>query len=134
MESKRFEKRPGSSSPTEDTTVSFKKATLRIRQRLILPDTNWVVKRNQHWAILGPNGAGKTTLVRALTGKVPVVRGTIWPPDIGSCRKRFEWLSTGQQRLVLIARAMVKSPRILTLVPSTCGSDSQISTRKADRR
>jgi molybdate transport system ATP-binding protein len=37
--------------------------------------------------------------------------------------KRFEWLSTGQQRLVLIARAMVKSPRILMLDEPIQGLD-----------
>jgi molybdate transport system ATP-binding protein len=42
-----------------------------------LPDTNWQIDKGQHWAILGPNGAGKTTLAKALTGEVPVVRGTI---------------------------------------------------------
>jgi len=44
---------------------------------VLLPDTSWQIDQGQHWAILGPNGAGKTTLVRALTGEVPVVRGTI---------------------------------------------------------
>jgi molybdate transport system ATP-binding protein len=52
-------------------------ATLRIRDRFLLPDTSWQIDRGQHWAILGPNGAGKTTLVKALTGEVPVVRGAI---------------------------------------------------------
>ncbi len=63
--------------PTEKTIVRFTGATLRIRDRLILPDTRWQIDRGHHWAILGPNGAGKTTLVKALTGEVPVVRGTI---------------------------------------------------------
>ena len=52
-------------------------ATLRIRDRFLLPDTSWQIDRGQHWAILGPNGAGKTTLVKALSGEVPVVRGAI---------------------------------------------------------
>jgi len=65
------------SIPTDKTVVKLTGATLRIRDRLFLPDTSWQIDRGQHWAILGPNGAGKTTLVRALTGDVPVVRGTI---------------------------------------------------------
>ena len=59
------------------TVVRLTGATLRIRDRLFLPDTTWQIDRGQHWAILGPNGAGKTTLVNALTGEVPVVRGEI---------------------------------------------------------
>ena len=57
--------------------IRFEGATLRIRDTFLLPDTNWQIDKGQHWAILGPNGAGKTTLVKALTGEVPVVRGTI---------------------------------------------------------
>ena len=63
--------------PADNTVVCLTDATLRIRDKFILPDTNWQIKQGQHWAVLGPNGAGKTTLVRALTGDVPVVRGAI---------------------------------------------------------
>ena len=51
--------------------------TIRVRDRLILCDTTWEIKKNQHWAVLGPNGSGKTSLVRVLTGEVPVVKGSI---------------------------------------------------------
>ena len=63
--------------PAVETVVRLTGATLRIRDRLFLPDTTWQIDRGQHWAVLGPNGAGKTTLVNALTCEVPVVRGTI---------------------------------------------------------
>jgi molybdate transport system ATP-binding protein len=65
------------SGSADKPVVSLTGATLRIRDRFILPDTNWQIDQGQHWAILGPNGAGKTTLVKALTGEVPVVRGAI---------------------------------------------------------
>jgi molybdate transport system ATP-binding protein len=64
-------------SPAGNTVARLTGATLRIRDRFFLPDTNWQIDRGQHWAILGPNGAGKTTLVKALTGEVPVVQGSI---------------------------------------------------------
>jgi molybdate transport system ATP-binding protein len=64
-------------SSADKPVVSLTGASLRIRDKLILPDTNWQIDPGQHWAILGPNGAGKTTLVKALTGDVPVVRGAI---------------------------------------------------------
>jgi molybdate transport system ATP-binding protein len=87
--------------PSDDPIVSFQNATLRIRDRLILPDTHWTVKRRQHWVVMGPNGAGKTTLVKALTGKVPVVRGKVWPPDIGADRHRIAYVSFDQHRQIL---------------------------------
>ena len=70
-------KNGSNNKPASDTVVRLTAATLRIRDRLFLPDTTWQIDRGQHWAILGPNGAGKTTLVKALTGDVPVVRGAI---------------------------------------------------------
>jgi len=65
------------SGPLAKPVVILTGATLRIRDKLLLADTNWQIDQGQHWAILGPNGAGKTTLVKALTGDVPVVRGSI---------------------------------------------------------
>jgi molybdate transport system ATP-binding protein len=151
---------------------------------LILPNTCWEIKTNQQWAILGPNGSGKSSLARALTGDMPVVRGTIThncqrPPrdsigyvslelqqrlierEEGQDEARFfsggigtfikarqtilstanntdtedvdldrivslldinylldrsiRYLSAGEMRKVLIARALMKSPRLLIL-------------------
>lgn len=51
--------------------------TVRLQDRLILPDTTWQIRADEHWAILGPNGSGKSTLVRSLWGGVPLRRGRI---------------------------------------------------------
>jgi len=51
--------------------------TVRLRDRLILPDTTWQIQAHEHWAILGPNGSGKSTLVRSLWGGVPLRSGRI---------------------------------------------------------
>lgn len=61
----------------EQKFISLKGVTLRVRDRLILPDTDWVIKTDQNWAILGPNGVGKSSLVGALAGHVPVVKGKL---------------------------------------------------------
>ena len=74
---KNFENIGIENGPANNTVVCLTDAPLRIRDKFILPDTNWRIKQGQHWAVLGPNGAGKTTLVKALTGDVPVVRGSI---------------------------------------------------------
>jgi molybdate transport system ATP-binding protein len=66
-----------------------------------LANTNWQIDRGQHWAILGPNGAGKTSLVKALTGEVPVVRGTIYSPYELTQAGRAAYVSFEQhQRLI----------------------------------
>jgi molybdate transport system ATP-binding protein len=69
---------------------SFKKAALRVGERLLLEGLTWTVREGEHWAVLGPNGSGKSTLLRAVLGDVPVVRGSFdvfsgedWNPPIG---------------------------------------------------
>ncbi|UCG09293.1 MAG: ATP-binding cassette domain-containing protein [Desulfobacterales bacterium] len=57
--------------------ITLDGVTIRVRDKFILANTNWVIKRHQHWAIIGPNGAGKSSLVRAIVGELPVVRGKI---------------------------------------------------------
>ena len=85
----------------DSIVVQLDHVALRVRDTLILPDTNWQIDRGQHWAILGPNGAGKTSLVKALTGDVPVVRGTIYSPHELSQASRAGYVSFEQhQRLV----------------------------------
>lgn len=52
-------------------------ATMRVRDRRILEGTSWTVNCGEHWVVIGPNGAGKTTLLNAITGKTPVVAGSV---------------------------------------------------------
>lgn len=61
----------------EETFIRLEKVTIRVREKFILPDTNWEIKKDQNWAILGPNGSGKSSLVGALIGHVPVVKGKV---------------------------------------------------------
>jgi molybdate transport system ATP-binding protein len=51
--------------------------TVRLRDRLILKNSFWQIRSDEHWAILGPNGSGKSTLVRSLWGGVPLQSGRI---------------------------------------------------------
>jgi molybdate transport system ATP-binding protein len=57
--------------------ISLEDVSLRLYDRLMFEGTRWEIGSDQHWAVLGPNGAGKSTLVKALCGRVPVVRGRI---------------------------------------------------------
>ena len=60
-----------------DPLIHFDEVTVRLRDRRILPGTNWRIQHGQSWAVIGENGAGKSTLVAALAGLVPVVAGRI---------------------------------------------------------
>lgn len=51
--------------------------TVRLGDRLILQNSFWLIKSDEHWAVLGPNGSGKSTFVRSLWGGVPLRSGTI---------------------------------------------------------
>lgn len=57
--------------------ITLDRVTLRLGERLILPETSWQIRADEHWAILGPNGSGKSTLVRSLWGGVPLRSGRI---------------------------------------------------------
>jgi molybdate transport system ATP-binding protein len=174
--------------------ITLQNVTVRLGSRFLLPHTNWEIKSGENWAILGPNGAGKSTLVRALTGDLPCVRGTLtyhspltdqgsigyvsWEEqerliareeardasryfsrkpdsyetarmtilssiregmdehpdlkkvadmtDVGNLLDRpIRFLSTGEMRKVLMARALLKSPQLLILDEPFCGIDAQ---------
>jgi molybdate transport system ATP-binding protein len=98
----RYVKNHGSGLKNQ-TIAKLENVTLRVRDRLILPNTSWQIDKGQHWAILGPNGAGKTSLVKALVGDVPVVKGTICAFDDPANPLRAEYVSFEQQQR-LIAR------------------------------
>jgi branched-chain amino acid transport system ATP-binding protein len=50
---------------------------VRYGPALALSDVSFEVSRGKVLAVLGPNGAGKSTIARAMSGLVPVVRGSI---------------------------------------------------------
>ncbi len=86
----------------DQTVIRLENVTLRVRDIFLLPNTSWYINKGQHWAILGPNGAGKTSLVKALTGDVPVVKGTISPSLDQETAKRTAYVSFEQhQRLIV---------------------------------
>ncbi len=174
--------------------ITLNKVTVRLGDRFLLPDTDWEIRSGENWAVLGPNGAGKSTLVRALTGDVPCVRGSLtrrgplvdggsigyvsWEeqerliarerarddardfsqepegyetaqaailsgagengcdrPDLEKVAimtgakelldRPLRYLSTGEMRKVLLARALLKSPQLLVLDEPFGGIDAE---------
>lgn len=86
----------------DQTIIRLENITLRVRDNFLLPNTSWHINKGQHWAILGPNGAGKTSLVRALTGDVAIVKGTISPSLDQKNAQRAAYVSFEQhQRLIV---------------------------------
>lgn len=81
--------------------VSLRRASLRVRDRILLENITWEVHIGEHWAVIGPNGAGKSTLVRALIGDVAVVRGGVFPPEPARLRQQAACLSFDQQRRLI---------------------------------
>jgi len=57
--------------------LTVENITVRLRDQLVLKNSSWQIRSDEHWAILGPNGSGKSTLVRSLWGGVPLQGGRI---------------------------------------------------------
>jgi molybdate transport system ATP-binding protein len=51
--------------------------SLRLNDRLVFRNTDWVFHRDQNWAWIGANGSGKTLLARAISGEIPISEGEI---------------------------------------------------------
>jgi len=73
--------------------LTFQDVTLRIRDRHVFKSTHWQIDKGQQWVVLGPNGSGKSTLARAITGKTPVVNGSIQRHDPAAQTKAIGYLS-----------------------------------------
>jgi len=64
--------------------------SLRVGDRLLFRNSNWVLRRGDHWALVGMNGSGKTLFANALTGGVPIVRGDFRMADGTVAHVSFE--------------------------------------------
>jgi molybdate transport system ATP-binding protein len=59
------------------TVLEIKGAAFLLGDRLVFPDTNWVIRQGENWAIVGPNGSGKSLFAVALRGGLPLVQGEV---------------------------------------------------------
>ena len=57
--------------------ITLHAAVARNPQARLNAPADFLLSQQEHIAIMGPNGAGKTRLVGMLTGKVPLVEGTL---------------------------------------------------------
>ncbi len=65
------------SSPDSTVPVVLDQVSVAIGGRPILRDIDLTVNVGDMVTLLGPNGSGKSTLVRALTGLLPLSRGSV---------------------------------------------------------
>ena len=61
----------------DDTVLALAHVDIVRKDRVILRDISWTVRRNERWVVLGQNGSGKTTLCRLASLYLHPSRGTI---------------------------------------------------------
>ncbi|HUX14355.1 MAG TPA: ATP-binding cassette domain-containing protein, partial [Spirochaetia bacterium] len=100
--------------------VSLNNVTLRVRERKLMPGTNWTIRPGEQWAVLGPNGSGKSTLARTIAGDLPSASGYV---RIGE-GNRIALVSFERQQ------ALYSSETEMDLARGFSGSfDNQLTTR-----
>jgi iron complex transport system ATP-binding protein len=84
-----------------ETVVEVGKVTFFRKQRTILSEVSWQIKKGQHWALLGANGSGKTTLLKLICGydwptfgSVRVLGKRFGACDVRQLRKLIGWVSS----------------------------------------
>ena len=60
-----------------NNTIVSNSCCVEIGETLILDDVSFSVNKNILIAVVGPNGGGKTTLFNAITGLIPITKGSI---------------------------------------------------------
>ena len=60
-----------------NNTIVSNSCCVEIGETLILDDVSFSVNKNSLIAVVGPNGGGKTTLFNAITGLIPLTKGSI---------------------------------------------------------
>src|SRR5512136_2598206 len=84
-----------------DPFITLEDVTVRVRDRFILPDTSWVIRAAESWAILGPNGAGKSSFARVLMDDVPTTKGSVTRHHPDAAHERIGWVSPELQEWLL---------------------------------
>ena len=58
-------------SYTGKNLVELKNITVSYKDKQIVKNINWVIKKDEFWQLIGKNGSGKTTLLSMITGENP---------------------------------------------------------------
>jgi len=82
--------------------ISLEAVSIRLRDRRVIRDLDWVLRNGEHWAVLGPNGAGKTSLARGLAGELAVVRGRLLRHTRQAAPSRVGYISFERHQQLLV--------------------------------
>lgn len=82
----------------KDIFLHLDRITLRVRDRHILKNFSWTIRKGEHWAVIGPNGSGKTTLTRAIVDEYLIVKGTTFRHESLSNDNATGYVSFEQQQ------------------------------------
>ncbi|BAX69567.1 ABC-type molybdenum transport system, ATPase component/photorepair protein PhrA [Leuconostoc suionicum] len=79
----------------EDAVLSMENVSFE-REKMILQNINWTLKKGENWVLMGLNGAGKTTLLSLLygdywatTGKINVLGETFGKTNVLELKKEL---------------------------------------------
>ncbi|MDU7306690.1 MAG: ABC transporter ATP-binding protein [Escherichia coli] len=110
------------------TLLAVRHASLGYSRHPVLRDVSFTLSQGTICCLLGANGCGKTTLMRSILGVIPLLKGEILldslPVQTLSHRQRAQAIAWVPQAhdgifafsvLDLIARALVRQPRLLLL-------------------
>lgn len=61
--------------PAKKPLFQLQGAAISLMGYPVLEQTDWRVKKGEHWLVTGPNGSGKTTLLKAVAGTLPICAG-----------------------------------------------------------
>ena len=85
--------------------IEINHVTLRRKNKTILNNVSWSVKKKEHWSILGLNGSGKTTLLNVINGYIWPSQGSVQvlgekfgKTSLPELRKNIGWVSSSIQQ------------------------------------
>jgi len=85
--------------------IKIQNISVNYASRQVLKNVSLEIKQGEIFALLGPNGSGKSTLLRALSGILPVARGSIslagQPLTMLNPAERARWISVVPQNVFL---------------------------------
>ncbi|MGB5987274.1 MAG: ATP-binding cassette domain-containing protein [Desulfobacterales bacterium] len=91
--------------------LTLKGVSIRLRERRVVRDLDWILRQGEHWAVLGPNGAGKSSFARGLTGELAVVAGRIERHGGRSAPSRMGYVSFERHQRLLVREAQADPAR-----------------------
>ena len=88
----------------KDWLVRIRNADVFLSDKKVLDSIDWIMHRDEHWAVVGSNGAGKTSFMRLIFGElIPVDGGEVrWfgheeHGPLAAARKRIGFVSAKYQ-------------------------------------